>query len=377
MHKNIFRLIFFRCISVFRYFFAFPKRRILYIAIAFVGIFGLSVFIIRGVSRQKFHEQNNNLPENLLGKEICIPDFSEQAEPSASDTGVAVDELFAGQGGYDVFACEYPIVSGSSSVPDPAVWAQAVQSAALYPELTYTAYRIRQGDMISVIAERFGVTQDTLISVNNIRQTRRIQIGEYLCVPSMPGILYTTKKAGETVGTIAQSYQVSAKKTAAVNHLIEENPLPAGATVFVPDAFLDWVTRQEINGDLFKRPLHRRYYMSSRFGWRASPFTGKRTFHNGVDMAAAAWTPVYAALAGKVTFAGYGAVYGNYVIVTHHSGYRTLYGHMAGIKVKTGEYVDTKSVLGWVGNTGLSTGPHLHFSVFKYGSAVNPVSLWN
>lgn len=328
-------------------------------------------------AEKKSFAQNDELPENLLGKELCIPDFSEKTEPSASDTGVAVDELFAGQGGYDSLFYEYRLSANASSVPHPAVWAQALQNAALYPELTYTAYRIRRGDMISVIAERFGVSQDTLISVNNIRQTRRIQIGEYLCVPSMPGILYTTKKAGETAESIAQSYQVSAKKTAAVNHLIEQNPLPAGTTVFVPDAFLDWVTRQEINGDLFRRPLRRRYYMSSRFGWRRSPFTGKRTFHNGVDMAAAAWTPVYAALAGRVTSAGYGTVYGNYVIVTHHSGYRTLYGHMAGIKVKTGQYVDTKTVLGWVGNTGLSTGPHLHFSVFKYGSPVNPVSLWN
>ena len=333
---------------------------------------GSAIFLFAG---KKAIPQNDKLPDNLLGKELCIPDFAVQAEPSAA--GFPVNELFAGQGGYDLFSSEYRFSETEAAVPPPAVWAQAVQSAALYPELTYTAYRIRRGDMVSVIAERFGVSQDTLISVNNIRQTRRIQIGEYLCVPSMPGILYTTQKTGETAESIAAAYQVSAKKTAAVNHLIERHPLPAGTTLFVPDAFLDWVTRQEINGDLFKRPVRSRYYMSSRFGWRTSPFTGKRSFHNGVDMAAAAWTPVYAALAGRVTSAGYGTVYGNYVIVTHHSGYSTLYGHMASIKVKTGQYVDTKSVLGWVGNTGLSTGPHLHFSVFKYGSPVNPVSLWN
>ncbi|MGI5174483.1 M23 family metallopeptidase [Treponema sp. OMZ 840] len=264
-----------------------------------------------------------------------------------------------------------------SFLPEPAVWAKAVQNAGLYPELTYSAYRIRKGDMISVIAENFGVTQDTLISINNIRQTRRIQIGEYLRIPSMPGILYTTKKPGETPGSIAEKYQVSAKKTAAVNHLNEQSALEAGVTVFVPDAFLDWVTRQEINGDLFRRPLRGRYYLSSVFGWRNSPFTGKRSFHNGVDMAAATWTPVYAALVGKVTTVGYNSVYGNYVIVAHHSGYRTLYGHLAGVKARKGQHVDTKSVIGWVGNTGLSTGPHLHFSVFKYGSAVNPMGLWN
>ena len=318
--------------------------------------------------------------ETLLGTEFFLSDRSGlQSQVSAVPAAdFSISEAFAGQGGYDVSAGMY---GGSrnlqSFLPEPAVWAQAVQNAGLYPELTYSSYRIRKGDMIGVIAERFGLTQDTLISINNIRQTRRIQIGEYIKVPSMPGILYTTKKDGETAASVAEKYQVSAQKTAAVNHLHEQGSLAAGTSLFVPDAFMDWVTRQEINGDLFRRPLRARYYVSSNFGWRRSPFTGKRTFHNGVDMASPAWTPVYAALAGTVTAAGFHSVYGNYVIVTHHSGYRTLYGHMVGIKARKGQSVDTRTVLGWVGTTGLSTGPHLHFSVFKYGSAVNPVSLWN
>lgn len=318
--------------------------------------------------------------ETLLGTEFFLSDRSGlQSQVSVVPAAdFSISEAFAGQGGYDVSAGLYGSTRDLQSfLPEPAVWAQAVQSAGLYPELTYTSYRIRKGDMIGVIAERFGLTQDTLISINNIRQTRRIQIGEYIKVPSMPGILYTTKKDGETAASVAEKYQVSAQKTAAVNHLHEQGSLAAGTSLFVPDAFMDWVTRQEINGDLFRRPLRARYYLSSNFGWRRSPFTGKRTFHNGVDMASSAWTPVYAALAGTVTAAGFHSVYGNYVIVTHHSGYRTLYGHMVSIKAWKGQSVDTATVLGWVGTTGLSTGPHLHFSVFKYGSAVNPVSLWN
>lgn len=318
--------------------------------------------------------------ETLLGTEFFLSDRSglqsQGAVVPAADSSIS--EAFAGQGGYDMSAGMYGSTRDLQSfLPEPAVWAQAVQNAGVYPELTYTSYRIRKGDMIGVIAERFGLTQDTLISINNIRQTRRIQIGDYIKVPSMPGILYTTKKDGETAASVAEKYQVSAQKTAAVNHLHEQGSLAAGTSLFVPDAFMDWVTRQEINGDLFRRPLRARYYVSSNFGWRRSPFTGKRTFHNGVDMASPAWTPVYAALAGTVTAAGFHSVYGNYVIVAHHSGYRTLYGHMVGIKARKGQSVDTRTVLGWVGTTGLSTGPHLHFSVFKYGSAVNPVSLWN
>lgn len=360
------------------------------LAFVFAGFFvfflfaAFSLFAYNTLCAQKVARSAENADaaegEALLGTEFFLSDRSGLqsqvfAVPAAD---FSISEAFAGQGGYDVSAGMY---GGSrnlqSFLPEPAVWAQAVQNAGLYPELTYSSYRIRKGDMIGVIAERFGLTQDTLISINNIRQTRRIQIGEYIKVPSMPGILYTTKKDGETAASVAEKYQVSAQKTAAVNHLHEQGSLAAGTSLFVPDAFMDWVTRQEINGDLFRRPLRARYYVSSSFGWRRSPFTGKRTFHNGVDMASPAWTPVYAALAGTVTAAGFHSVYGNYVIVTHHSGYRTLYGHMVGIKARKGQSVDTRTVLGWVGTTGLSTGPHLHFSVFKYGSAVNPVSLWN
>ncbi len=244
-------------------------------------------------------------------------------------------------------------------------------------ELSYISYRVKKGDMIGYIADEFGVTQDTIISVNNIRASRLIQIGQYLKIPSMPGILYTVRTGQETAQTIAEKYKVDAQKCAFVNNLSQDEKLSAGRTIFVPDAELDWVTRQEINGDLFKRPLHTRYYFSSWYGWRTSPFdSSKRTFHNGIDMACAKGTPIYAALDGVVTTAGWSDVYGNYVIVKHHSGYKTLYGHMSQILAVKGQYVNTNTRLGLVGSTGMSTGPHLHFTVYKNGRTVNPANLW-
>ncbi|WP_038177700.1 hypothetical protein, partial [Treponema pedis] len=70
-----------------------------------------------------------------------------------------------------------------------------------------------------------------------------------------------------------------------VNNISDNNMLKAGAVVFLPDAKLDWITLQEINGDLFKIPIHGRYRISSRYGWRRDPFTGLRSFHNGIDLA--------------------------------------------------------------------------------------------
>ena len=245
-------------------------------------------------------------------------------------------------------------------------------------EITYQTYRVKSGDMIGFIADAFDVTQDTIISVNNIKQSRLIQPGQYLKIPSMPGIIYTVKKNGETPSTIAEKYKVNAEKTAFVNNLTVDSELKSGTSLFVPEAELDWATRQEINGDLFKKPLHARYWLSSNYGWRASPFNaGKRTFHGGVDMAVAQGTPIYAALDGTVTAVGFNATYGNYVIITHHSGYKTLYGHMKTTACRKGNFVYTNTVIGYVGSTGMSTGPHLHFTVYKNGKTINPMAVLN
>ena len=96
-----------------------------------------------------------------------------------------------------------------------------------------------------------------------------------------------------------------------------------------------------------------------------------------MDMAAPKGTAVYAALNGQVTATGYSTVYGNYVIIRHHSGYRTLYGHLNTILTSKGSFESVSSKIGTVGNTGMSTGPHLHFTVYKNGATINPAGVLN
>jgi murein DD-endopeptidase MepM/ murein hydrolase activator NlpD len=133
------------------------------------------------------------------------------------------------------------------------------------------------------------------------------------------------------------------------------------------------VNLQEINGDLFIWPLSG--YISSNYGFRINPITGIRQFHTGIDIAANMGAPIRAAMSGRVTFTGWSDVFGNSVVINHHSGYRTLYGHMSVIRVKNGALVGTGERIGDVGSTGASTGPHLHFTVYKNGVTVNPRAL--
>ncbi len=248
-------------------------------------------------------------------------------------------------------------------------------TAEKLPELYYTLYTVKKGDLVGNIAKDHGVSQDAIISVNKLRNTRVIQIGMILKIPSINGIVYKAKK-GDTPESIADKYRISLENVALVNN-ITDNVVQPGALLFLPDAKLDWVTIQEINGDLFHRPLRGGYYVSSRYGWRDNPFSGSRTFHNGMDMATARGTNIYAALEGTVSATGYDVTYGNYVIISHHSGYQTLYGHMNSILTSKGKHVSTSTVIGTVGNTGQSTGPHLHFTVFKNHSTLNPTTLLN
>jgi murein DD-endopeptidase MepM/ murein hydrolase activator NlpD len=124
----------------------------------------------------------------------------------------------------------------------------------------------------------------------------------------------------------------------------------------------------------FLFPLAASSGITDAYGWRIHPLYGDRRFHEGVDFAASAGTAIYASKSGTVTAATYGAAYGYYVTINHGDGYSTLYGHMTNYVVTAGQYVTQGQVIGYVGSTGWSTGPHLHFGIYYNGSTVNPMN---
>lgn len=115
--------------------------------------------------------------------------------------------------------------------------------------------------------------------------------------------------------------------------------------------------------------------VSSAFGLRKDPFSRQLRFHKGLDLAAPEGMKVVAALQGTVVFAGYENGYGNTILVQHAGGLQTRYAHLGSLQVKAGDRVDSEAVLGTVGTTGRSTGPHLHFEVTRMGDPVNPLTV--
>jgi len=237
--------------------------------------------------------------------------------------------------------------------------------------LYYSAYQVARGDTLSDIADSFNVTLDTVVSFNGIRNARSLQPGTLLKIPSMSGILYTARQ-GDAVAAVATANGISADRVLEVNGL-SSGALEPGSRIFLPDAKLASFTLREISGDLFGWPA--RGWISSWYGWRSDPFTGARSFHNGVDIGVDSGTPVLAAMEGSVSETGYNSSYGNYVVLYHHAGWMSLYGHLQSISVKEGQRVASGQRIAYSGNTGYSTGPHLHFSVFKNGRTVNPYNV--
>ncbi len=251
--------------------------------------------------------------------------------------------------------------------------AAAVKSNFTQP-VSYQTYKVRSGDTISGIAKKFGLTNiSTLISVNDIGNVRQLAAGQKLKIPSIDGIIYTVKK-GDSLSSITEKYKISLEQLLDVNELNSET-LTTGQQLFLPGAAMDANSLRNAMGELFRLPIAAKFRWSSPYGNRIDPIAGVKSFHTGTDLACPTGTPILAAMSGKVTTTGLNRVYGNYVIIDHGNGYQTLYAHMSKIIATKGQWVSQGTRIGLVGSTGYSTGPHLHFTVYKNGKLIDPMTV--
>lgn len=235
--------------------------------------------------------------------------------------------------------------------------------------LELSTYTVRPGDSLATVAKRFGLNIDTIISANGISSSASVKPGIQLRIPNINGLVHKVQ-SGDSLGLIAKRYKIEATKIVDANDLGTYR-LIVGQSLFIPGARLPDSAIKQVLGRKFAWPA--RGPLSSFFGYRPDPFTGVRRFHAGIDIAVDAGTTVRAAMDGKVADVGYNGNYGNYVILSHAGGFQTLYGHLTKYTVAVGETVSQGSPLGLSGNTGYSTGPHLHFGIFRRSAALNPL----
>lgn len=238
-------------------------------------------------------------------------------------------------------------------------------------ELNFFFYKVQSGDNLSAIAQKLGVTMDTLISLNSMDNAHQLGEGQRIIVPNLKGILYTIRK-NDSLEKIAKAYSIGVKDILDANDL-EDEGIKEGMLVFLPGAQLSEQERAKVLGYLFMKPLHGRF--TSGFGIRRDPFTGGAGYHSGIDIAGYTGAPVVAAKEGTVVYSGWMSGYGLCVIVRHQFGYETVYAHLSSVSVRSDAWVKAGQRVGRVGNTGRSTGPHLHFEVRKFGRPVNPLRI--
>jgi murein DD-endopeptidase MepM/ murein hydrolase activator NlpD len=242
-------------------------------------------------------------------------------------------------------------------------------------------YTVQEGDTISSIAEKFGVSQDTIIWQNDLGSNAKIKVGQTIEILPVTGIAHKVGK-GDTVYSVAKKYDTSPQAIVDFPYNTFTNDetfeLAIGQIIVVPDGVKPNAIQTSPRRRLIT-PDAGSVVASGNFVW---PAGGRITqyfawYHKGIDIANSSAPNILAADSGTVVVAGWPDAYGygNRVIIDHGNGYRTLYGHLSSIYVVPGQTVSRGSAIGRMGTTGRSTGVHLHFEVIRNGSYLNPIGV--
>lgn len=255
-------------------------------------------------------------------------------------------------------------------------------------------YTVRPGDTLTGIARRFGISMMTLWWANNLKSKDELHVGQKLIVPPASGLVITVGE-GDTLDGLAARYKVKATEIVEFNSLTDET-LVLGQVLVVPDARGKAIatpkptprpvvaakprTTGRSTGGTRVRPPAR--YSGGAFAWPAAGGYISQYYrygHPAIDIAAHYGTAVRAAAAGTVIFSGWKSNGGGYQIwIAHGSGLYTTYNHMSSLAARSGERVGRGEMIGRIGTSGWSTGPHLHFEVWRGavwggGRRVNPL----
>ncbi len=244
------------------------------------------------------------------------------------------------------------------------------------------SYFVEAGDTLFSIGNKFKISTDAIKYVNNLSDSSILKIGQEIIIPPVAGLIHTVER-GDTLSTIATKYDVPAQAIADFNYLLDTSSLALGTELVIPGGKVPKVV-----------PVVAVYSGAPSTGSASSPDADRgfcawpstvriitqyySWYHNGVDIAkphSMGMPPLLSCTSGTVVRAGWDPFgLGLHVRIDHGGGYETVYGHMSRIDVSYGQKVSRGEVIGLMGNTGRSTGPHVHFMVKYNGVAQNPLN---
>lgn len=332
---------------------------------------------------------------------MYVPIFVVLLMPFVTHAGILsfISDVFSGQ---EALAESETVISSSSQTmdlleapisPDPLAKSTpeitVVNDEALLPDVSpsnfdaevienngqISVYKVRDGDTFSGIANMFNVSVNTILWANDLNKSSVLKTGQTLVILPMSGVLHVVV-SGDTLNTIAKKYGGDIDEIAGFNDLKVNQKLTIGDKVMVPYGQSSYsATAVKSTSGVYSNGTSRLIPGSSSGpdyqGYYQKPFlVGKKTQglhgYNSVDYGMPIGSPLYAAASGVVIIAknsGYNGGYGNYVTIQHPNGTQTVYGHMNYVSVSVGQSVTKGESIGSSGNSGKSTGPHLHFEV--------------
>ena len=250
---------------------------------------------------------------------------------------------------------------------------QPVDKTILWDIPSFT-YVINKGDTISQISRQYHTSLSTILSVNKIDNVKKMSPGQVLVIPELEGILYTCSK-DDTVESLLEDYKIERAE------LIQHNPyiylengdlvLNSGQEVFIPGVRIPEENLREQMGELFIFPVQGSVIKG--YGNIVDSLTQIESFHNGIDIKGNSGDAVKASLDGRVIAVGFNSSYGNYVILEHAGGYRSLYAQLEKSNVNRNDKVLQGEIIANVGVSGYAREAHLHFSLFKGKKSIDPL----
>jgi LysM repeat protein len=260
------------------------------------------------------------------------------------------------------------------ATPKPEATATVPAATTASSNASIASHTVKQGETLQSLATLMGVSLRDLRADNQIYGTATPAAGRVLYA-AKSGLVHTIK-SGQTLTDISATYGVSVDAITKANGISSSTTIFAGARLVIPgasSAFWDSVTTLSRGSTAqFIWPLQGA--VVSTFGWRQHPVLDVRHHHDGIDLDVPEGTTVYASAGGEVYFYGEQPGYGNVLIIEHAGAFYTLYGHLKSSLVTKGQYVEKGQRVAISGNTGISSGPHLHFELRNGEFPVDPVS---
>lgn len=245
--------------------------------------------------------------------------------------------------------------------------ARKALKAGKAPYINFYSYTANKGDTIFTLSARCAVTQESIATINGIENSSLSLEGKKLILPTVPGLYIPLEPLNQIEFLLAKEHSVT---------LLSENypvyEINNRKYYFMKDIRFSSEARAFFLDSGMGLPLEK-YILTSSFGMRKSPISGNWNFHKGIDMAAPRGTDVMACKTGTIALiVKNDYIYGNYIEIKHDGEMTSRYAHLSEIKVSKGQIVSKGSIIGKVGSTGLTTGPHLHFEILLKGEADNP-----